>query len=388
MMGYAAKLRTGLVVLLALPAFAVAAQVAAPSPEPNAVSTNLRIDACASDPSRLGLSRVVEIDTAGGPQFGGGHGGETDFLKDGEVILTFDDGPLRPYTRPVLKALAEECTKATFFMVGRMAAADPALAKEIAASGHTVASHTWSHPNLSPIGLFKARKEFELGLAAVNKALGRPAAAFFRFPYLSENRFLTAYAKSRNISNIWVDVDSKDYMTRDSKLVHNRIMAQLKTQRKGIILMHDIQPSTAGAIKGLLRDLHDKGFRVVHIVPKTSVEAVAAYDGVIDQVFAEKSKAAAAKSSTERTVVLTMAPAAAGALNSQAANAAKKPAVAAQPAAVTEPVASGPASPAAEEELPWLKQPTRPVPAVKPLPRPKPPAASNSTPWLGKIFGY
>jgi peptidoglycan-N-acetylglucosamine deacetylase len=389
MMGYAAKLRTGLVVLLALPAFAVAAQVAAPSPEPNAVSTNLRIDACASDPSRLGLSRVVEIDTAGGPQFGGGHGGETDFLKDGEVILTFDDGPLRPYTRPVLKALAEECTKATFFMVGRMAASDPALAKEIAASGHTVASHTWSHPNLAPIGLFKARKEFELGLAAVNKALGRPAAAFFRFPYLSENRFVTAYAKSRNISNIWVDVDSKDYMTRDSKLVHNRIMAQLKTQRKGIILMHDIQPSTAGAIKGLLRDLHDKGFRVVHIVPKTSVEAVAAYDGVIDQVFAEKSKAAAAKSSTERTVVLTMAPAAAGALNSQAANAAKKPAASApQPAAVSEPVATSSTSPAAEEELPWLKQPTRAVPAVKPAPKPKPPAASNSTPWLGKIFGY
>jgi peptidoglycan-N-acetylglucosamine deacetylase len=387
MMGYAATLRNVLVVLSALPAFAVAAQDAAPSPEPNAVSTNLRIDACASDPSRLGLARVVEIDTAGGPQFGGGHGGETDFLKDGEVILTFDDGPLRTYTRPVMKALAEECTKATFFMVGRMAASDPAMVKEVAAAGHTVASHTWSHPNLAPIGLFKARKEFEMGLAAVNKALGRPAAAFFRFPYLSENRFVTAYAKSRNISNIWVDVDSKDYMTRDSKLVHNRIMAQLKTQRKGIILMHDIQPSTAGAIKGLLRDLHDKGFRVVHIVPKTSVEAVAAYDGAVDQMFAEKSKAAAAKSSAERTVVLTMAPGAAGALNSQAANGAKKPpASAPQPAAVTEPPASSPASPAAEEELPWLKQPTRPVPAVKP--KPKPPAANNSAPWLGKIFGY
>lgn len=387
-MRQAQRILAGLTVVIAMAAVEARGQAAVLLPEPNAQTGNVRVDACASDPSRLGLSRIVEIDTAGGPQFGGGHGAGTDFLKDGEVILTFDDGPLRSYTRPVLRALAEECTKATFFMVGRMAAADPATVKEVAAAGHTVASHTWSHANLAPNGLMKGRREFEMGLAAVNKALGRPAAPFFRYPYLNENRFVTAYTKSRNISTIWVDVDSKDYLTRDSKIVHNRIMTQLKAQRKGIILMHDIQPSTAGAIKGLLRELHDKGYKVVHIVPKTSVEAIAAYDGAIDQVFAEKSKAAAANTLANRSVVWTMSPT--GALNSQAGGLKKPPAAAAEPASRTAPVTASADAPVTDagEELPWLKPSTKPVPAVRTAPKPKPPAASLDILGLGKIFGY
>ncbi len=371
-------------------------QAAVSAPEANSQTSGVRVDACASDPSRLGLSRVVEIDTSGGPQFGGGHGGGTDFLKDGEVVLTFDDGPLRTYTRPLLRALADECTKATFFMVGRMAASDPAMVKEVAAAGHTVASHTWQHMNLAPIGIFKGRREFDMGLAAVNKALGRPASPFFRYPYLSENRYVTAYAKSLNISTIWVDIDSKDYMTRDPKIVHNRVMAQLKTQRKGIILMHDIQPSTAGAIKGLLRDLHDKGFKVVHIVPKTSDEAVATYDGAINQDFAEKSaektKAATDNPDAKRSVVLSMAPAAAAALSVPAENIKKQsPSAPKTAAAATTPPsepAAGPVAPAdrGQEELPWLKQRIKIAPAVRPAPKPKP--ASGDILGLGKIFGY
>jgi peptidoglycan-N-acetylglucosamine deacetylase len=386
----------GLLAAVALVVTSAGAQEAGqPQPEPNAVSSDVRVDACASDPSRLGMSRIVEIDTAGGPAFGGGHGAATDFLKDGEVILTFDDGPMRSHTRIVLKALAEECTKATFFMVGRMAAADPAMVKEVAAAGHTVASHTWSHQNLLALGLFKGRQEFEMGLSALNKALGRPAAAFFRFPYLSQNRFVEAHAKSRNISTIWVDVDSKDYMTRDPKIVHNRIMAQLKTQRKGIILMHDIQPSTAGAIKGLLRDLHDKGFNVVHIVPKTSASAIAMYDGAVDKTFEDKSKAAAANPQANRSVVWSMANPGAGLSKAVPSNVAKQPAKAAQgpadnPAAPAPPTTVGVVPP--EEELPWLKKSTadgKPVPAPVPA-KPRKPIASAQPEksWTSSIFGY
>jgi peptidoglycan/xylan/chitin deacetylase (PgdA/CDA1 family) len=379
-------IRSVLLLLVATVAFGVAAEEAAP--EPNRPSDSVRVDACASDPSRLGLSRIVEIDTAGGPQFGGGHSAATDFLKDGEVILTFDDGPLRPYTRPVLKALAEECTKATFFMVGRMAASDPAMVKEVAAAGHTISSHTWSHQNLKPIGLLKARQEFEMGLSAVNKALGHPAAPFFRFPYLSENRFVVAHAKSRNISTFWVDVDSKDYLTRDPKIVHNRIMAQLRTQRKGIILMHDIQPSTAGAIKGLLRELHDKGFKVVHVVPKTMVDAVAMYDGAVEKIFTEKSKAAAANPLASRTMVWSMAPSAAGTTNGAAPLGVM---TAIKPVLTPPPAAPQPASvQPADEELPWLKPQAKPVPENKPAPKlKKPPAAAqDDSSWSSKIFGY
>ncbi|MGL4397752.1 MAG: polysaccharide deacetylase family protein, partial [Hyphomicrobium sp.] len=202
------------------------------------------IDACAAKPDVLGLSRVVEVDTANGPVFGGSHKGNN-FLADGEVILTFDDGPMRAYTRQVLKALADHCTKATFFMVGRMAVADPAMVKEVAAAGHTVASHTWSHQNLKALGVAKGTKEFELGASAVSAALGTPSAPFFRFPYLNEGKHVADHLKERNTASFFIDVDSKDYLTRDPKKMHDKIMGQLMAQRKGIILMHDIQPSTA-----------------------------------------------------------------------------------------------------------------------------------------------
>lgn len=378
--------QVGALALVALAAVGVRAEPEAGArsarPEPNGVSDNVRVDACANDPSVLGLSRVVEIDTLGGPQFGSAQGQATNFLKDGEVILTFDDGPLRAYTRPVLKALAAHCTRATFFMVGRMAAADPAMVKEVAQAGHTVGSHTWSHQNQRALTLLKARQEFEMGVTGVSKALGRPASPFFRFPYLSENRGSLGHIKSRNVSAFWVDIDSKDYLTRDAKSVHRRVMAELAHKRKGIILMHDIQPATAGAIKGLLDDLHAKGFKVVHIVPKTSVDTVATYDSTVDQTFASNSAKAASNPLASRSVVWTMAPAGAGAAGSAAAKApsAGKPAKA--------------AAVGAQEDLPWLKAPPAATPAatvpppksaVKPA-RTKPQA--EVLPWQPTTFGY
>src|SRR5262245_28201006 len=99
-------------------------------------------EACTPGPDALGVSRVAEIDTRAGPRFVFQYK-EQDILADGEVVLTFDDGPLRVYTKPVLEALAAHCTKATFFLVGRMAVADPEMVREYARLGHTVGIHTW-----------------------------------------------------------------------------------------------------------------------------------------------------------------------------------------------------------------------------------------------------
>src|SRR5262249_57367446 len=96
----------------------------------------------ACPPDRLGVSRVVEIDATGGPRFGQ-PSGDRNFLAPGEVVLTFDDGPMPKYTRPILAALAAQCTKATFFSVGRMAVEHPQILKEVVAQGHTVGGHTW-----------------------------------------------------------------------------------------------------------------------------------------------------------------------------------------------------------------------------------------------------
>ena len=261
------------------------------------------IDACATHSDVLGLSRIVEVDTSNGPHFGHTRVGEFDFLHDGEVVLTFDDGPLRPYTPAVLKALDAHCTKATFFMVGRMAVADPAMVREVAKRGHTIGSHTWSHAKLQVLELDKAKTEIELGVSGVSRALQAPIAPFFRFPYLRPSKVSVDYLKSRNIGSFAIDIDSRDFETRDPAAVKATVMAQLSKLRKGILLFHDIQPSTAHGIKDILDALKAGGFKVVHMVPKAPAATLAQYDAQADLAIAHRKLAVAKQPLASRSLV-------------------------------------------------------------------------------------
>lgn len=261
------------------------------------------VDACATRTDVLGLSRIVEVDTAKGPLFGRAPAGEYDFLADGEVILTFDDGPLRSHTRAVLKALDDHCTKATFFMVGRMAAADPAMVQEVARHGHTVAAHTWSHARLQDLDADKAKDEIELGFSTVARAMQGPIAPFFRFPYLRTSPASIAYLKSRHVASFGIDVDSRDFKTRNGAAVKANVLAQLAVRHKGILLFHDIQPSTAHALKDILDALKARGYKIVHVVPKTSVTTLADYDTLTDREFAHRKLASAKEPLAPRSVV-------------------------------------------------------------------------------------
>src|SRR5579862_8988973 len=102
-----------------------------------------------TNPGALGVARTVEIDTTGGPGFGFEHFKELDFLKDKEVVLTFDDGPWPENTPSVLKTLANECTTGIFFSIGKHATYYPEILKQVLAAGHTIGTHTWSHATLS-----------------------------------------------------------------------------------------------------------------------------------------------------------------------------------------------------------------------------------------------
>ena len=81
--------------------------------------------------TRSASARTVEIDTTGGPGFGFEHFKQHDFLRNKEVVLTFDDGPW-PTTTAVLKALADECVRATFFPIGKHATYYPEILKQVA----------------------------------------------------------------------------------------------------------------------------------------------------------------------------------------------------------------------------------------------------------------
>jgi peptidoglycan/xylan/chitin deacetylase (PgdA/CDA1 family) len=230
----------------------------------------------------LGVARTVEIDTGQGPRFGSIQAKDREFLKDHEVVLTFDDGPHEKFTRGILDALDAHCTKATFFMVGRRALAQPGIVQEVASRGHSVASHTWSHANLGRLSPAQAQAEIELGVSAVQRALGKPATPFFRFPYLSESRAAVEHLKARNIAMFSIDIDSFDYRTFSSTAVTRNLMGQLAARRKGIILMHDIQPASAGAIRTLLAELKSQGYKVVHLRAAQPQVTIAEYDQRLD----------------------------------------------------------------------------------------------------------
>ncbi|HJZ31063.1 MAG TPA: polysaccharide deacetylase family protein [Hyphomicrobiaceae bacterium] len=252
-------------------------------------------------PQALGVSRTIEIDPRSGARFGFQYN-EASFLADGEVVLTFDDGPLRAYTRPILEALAQQCTKAVFFVVGRMAVADPEMVQEVARQGHTVGTHTWSHANLQALTTAGARAEIELGISAVRGALGRPMAPFFRFPYLRDTKWASDYLAGRQLATFSIDIDSKDYRSRDPSAVQRKVMADLARQRKGIILFHDIHYSTARALPGLLAELKAKGFKVVQLTAKAEVATVAEFDAQVQQDLARRRATVAAEPLARRSL--------------------------------------------------------------------------------------
>jgi peptidoglycan/xylan/chitin deacetylase (PgdA/CDA1 family) len=261
------------------------------------------VDACATRSDILGLSRIVEVDTDKGPAFGRTPRSPYDFLADHEVVLTFDDGPSPSHTKAVLNALAAHCTKATFFMVGRMAAADPAMVREVARRGHTIAAHTWSHARLQGLDLDKAKDEIELGFSAVARAKGGPIAPFFRFPYLRTSKGTIAYLKSRHVASFGIDVDSRDFETHNGAKVKANVLAQLAKRRKGILLFHDIQPSTARALKDILDALKARGYKVVHMVPKIAVTTLADYDTLADRELSRHKLASAKEPLAPRSIV-------------------------------------------------------------------------------------
>jgi len=254
------------------------AAAAAPAPAPAPAPAK---SAC-TNPDALGVSRTVVIDTTGGPGFGLLQYKEFDFLADKEVVLTFDDGPW-PTTPAVLKALADECTKAVFFPIGLHTTYHPEILRQVAAAGHTIGAHTWSHAHLASKKLTEqqAKDEIEKGFSAVKLALGAAPSPFFRFPALAHTQATLGYLGSRNIAMFSCDVDSNDFKSSGPDQVIQSVMTKLDRQGKGIILMHDLQKHTAAALPALLRRLKAGGYKVVQMKAKTPLETLPEYDAMM-----------------------------------------------------------------------------------------------------------
>jgi peptidoglycan-N-acetylglucosamine deacetylase len=227
--------------------------------------------AACSQSGALGVSRVLEIDTTSGPLFGDHtkFQKETSFLQPKEVVLTFDDGPMPAITRSILDTLDRHCTRATFFHVGKMAAAFPGDVKAVMARGHTVGTHTWSHPlNIKRLKPDAAVEEIEKGFSAVAAAAGQPIAPFFRFPGLSDNASLLTHLQTRGVGTFTVDVISNDSYIHDADKLVRLTMERVEARQGGILLFHDIKAATARALPTILAQLHARGYKVVHLRSK------------------------------------------------------------------------------------------------------------------------
>jgi peptidoglycan/xylan/chitin deacetylase (PgdA/CDA1 family) len=258
---------------------AAAAAAPAPAAAPAATATTAKLPPC-NNPNALGVARVVEIDTTGGPGFGFEHFKQLDFLRDKEVVLTFDDGPWPQNTPAVLKALADECTTGIFFSIGKHATYYPEILKQVAEAGHTIGSHTWSHATLTNKKLTEdqRKEEIEKGFSAVKWALGAPPSPFFRFPALQHPPEMVTYLGTRNIAIFSCDLDSFDFKAKNAQQVIDVTMKKLDKLGKGIILMHDFHKHTAEALPTLLRKLKEGGYKVVQMKAKAPVQTLPQYD--------------------------------------------------------------------------------------------------------------
>src|SRR5438552_13277080 len=223
----------------------------------------------------LGTSRILSVDAATTPRIGLKNFPQTLPLEDHEVVLTFDDGPWPPTTPKVLAVLAQECVRATFFLIGKPASEHPELARRIAAAGHTIGYHTWTHFSLMHMPPADAVEEIDHGISAVETALHgvattTPSTPFFRFPGFEMTQATLDLLQSRGIVVFGTDLWAGDWNKMTPKYELRLLVDRLKMARKGIILLHDPQAKTAAMLPAFLRYLRDNHYHIVHVVPGTS----------------------------------------------------------------------------------------------------------------------
>lgn len=228
------------------------------------------VDACPRNPDALGTSRVLTIAPNEFKKIGSMYYKQTLPLNDHEVVITFDDGPLPPYSDIILETLASQCVKATYFLIGRMARQYPSIVRRIYNAGHTIGTHSENHPlAFRRLLIQRVKSEVEGGIVSVDAALGDPKALspFFRIPGLAKTSAIDDYLASKQLVNWSADVVADDWFRRiTAKTIVQRAIQRLEVKGRGILLLHDIHPATALALPMLLKELKARGFHVVQVV--------------------------------------------------------------------------------------------------------------------------
>lgn len=218
--------------------------------------------ACA--PEALGTARTLTLKREAGA-WGTAQHAPLPGLAPGEIVLTFDDGPRPPSTPLVLKALADHCVKATFFVNGEPLRQHADLARQVRDAGHTLGMHGHRHDNFSQLPAEAQGSDLKAMMAAYVDVLGeRPAA--WRFPFLAESPLMMKALAQLGVTVMSVDAGAEDWLPGQTpQMLATKLLGQLAKSGGGIVLLHDAQDQTAAALPFLLQTLKAKGYRVVHL---------------------------------------------------------------------------------------------------------------------------
>lgn len=223
---------------------------------------------CPGNPDAIGTSRILTISPGEFARIGSMQYPETLPLNDHEVVITFDDGPIPPYSNSVLDTLASQCVKATYFLVGEMAQAHPSIVRRIYNAGHSIGTHSQNHPYaFQRLSEENAEKQVEVGIASVDAALGDANAVspFFRIPGLGRTNGIETYLASKSLVTWSADVVADDWKHIGASEIVRRAMRRLAEKGRGILLLHDIHPATALALPMLLKELKEHGYHIVQV---------------------------------------------------------------------------------------------------------------------------
>ncbi|MFD0684830.1 polysaccharide deacetylase family protein [Actinomadura fibrosa] len=177
------------------------------------------------------------------------------------IALTFDDGP-GPGTRRLLSTLSAHGARATFFVVGENAAADPALLREAVAAGNEIGNHTQGHRDLTRMPAMQVNTDVQRTQDVLRAALGR-CTTLLRPPYGATNSTVAGVAKSLGLTEVLWNADPADWRERDPAAVAARTIAFARPG--AILVLHDTHEPTIEAMPEVLRRLTRAGYTFVTV---------------------------------------------------------------------------------------------------------------------------
>jgi len=188
-------------------------------------------------------------------------------VSDGDfkfVCITIDDVPDAVYTKQILEILSEHRARATFFVNGARVKAFPQTARMMAARGHEIGNHTWSHPDMTKLSASKMKSELSTTQDIVKKTCG-VTPRFYRPPYGRYNAQTNAVASNLGLITLLWSIDTLDWQKPGVETIRRRVMHNL--HNGAVVLLHGTNNQTPQALELILSELSKNGY-----IPVTASE--------------------------------------------------------------------------------------------------------------------